>query len=150
MMILCRSADPPGDPPLASHPDVVPVGALLQEEMHRGREIWRLTKILLADSRNFLFPFPEHSPFHGAGLAAHGGVREEDIDRLSGQPAPFLLPLRPEAHRTDHQRPLQPPAELRPRSRVRVQRQQRRVHRQRLQQPLRPHQELLQVLMFVY
>ena len=34
----CRPADPPGDPPLAPHPDVVPVGALLQEEMHRGTE----------------------------------------------------------------------------------------------------------------
>ena len=54
-------------------------------------------------------------------------------------------------HRTDYQRPLQPSAELRDRSQpwVRGQRQQRRVHRQRVQQPLRPHQELLQVRIHV-
>ena len=99
-------------------------------------------------SRNLPHPFPEHSPLDGAGLAAHGGVREEDIDGVEGEPAPFLLPLRPAAHRTHHQRPLQPPSELRPRRRVRRQRQQRGVHRQRIQQPLRPHQELLQVRVF--
>ena len=80
-MILCRSADPPGDPPHAPHPDVVPVGALLQEEVHRGMQNSAFCgKTIHA---TFHPPFPEHAPLDGASVAAPLPRVAQDIDGVS-------------------------------------------------------------------
>ena len=80
-MILCRSADPPGDPPHAPHPDVVSVGTLLQEKVYRGTEIGSLAKVQFTQPSAHLFP--EHAPLDGAGVAAHLRVRAQDIDGVA-------------------------------------------------------------------
>ena len=142
--ILCRSADPSSDPPHAPHLDVVPVGALLQEEVHGGTQIRPFCENTIHPTLHP--PFSEHAPLDGAGVAAPLRVRAQDIDGVFGvEPPAVVLAVRPAPHRPHHQRPLQPAAQLRQGARERRQRQQRRLHRQRIQQPLRPHQELLQV-----